>query len=113
MKAEERILLDLTMTVRKKQYDLKVNIFNTKCSLNVMAKGNTPQKKFKVLEDFTAGEFFARVIIPKVVELLSSKLDITAMNELCQKQALMGQKMNKANVCTYCEKDTKDKNFFK
>ena len=35
------------------------------------------------------------------------------MNELCRKQALLGQKMTKSTICTYCEKDTKDKNFFK
>ena len=113
MKAEERILLDLTMSVKKKQYDLKVIIFNTKCSLNVIAKGNTPQKKMRTLEDFTAGEYFARVIMPRVVEYLSAQLDISAMNDLCRKQALMGQKLAKSNICIHCEKENKDNNFFK
>ena len=112
-KAEERILLDLTMTVNKKQYDLKVKIYNTQCSLDVVARGNSPQKKFKALGDFTGGEYFARVIVPKLVQLLASKLDIKAINELCRLQATLGLKNSTSSVCIGCEKETKDKNFFK
>jgi hypothetical protein len=64
-----------------------------------MAKGNTPQKKFKDLDDLSAGEYFVKQIIPKVVEFLSTKLDIVKMNELCRKQALLGQAAFNSNLC--------------
>ena len=110
-KAEERVIVDLTMIVKKKQYDLKVHIYNTRCSLDVVAKGNTPQRKFKALDDQTAGEYFVKQIVPKVVEFLASKLDIKKMNELCRKQALLGHAATKSTVCVYCDKDNKDKIF--
>lgn len=81
--------------------------------MDVKAKGNNPGKKFEVLNDFTPGEYFARVLIPKIVDILSSKLDIRKMNDICRQQALLGQKLSKADVCVICKKDNKDKNFLK
>ena len=76
-------------------------------------KGNNPHKKFKALDDFTAGDYFAKIIAPKVVDFLASKLNINQMNDLCRNQALLGHTLTTSKVCAYCEKDTKDKNFFK
>ena len=111
--AEERFLLDITMIVKKKPYEVKVIFYNTRCSLTAIGKGGNPQKKVKALDDQTVGEYFVKHLVPKVVDFLSSKLDIKQLNELCRKQALLGQTATQSSVCIYCEKYNKDKNVFK
>ena len=82
--------------------------------LDAIAKGDSPQKKFKDLDDLTAGEYFVKFLVPKVVELLASKLDIKQMNDLCRKQAMLGlATTTKTDTCAQCKKDNTDKNYFK
>ena len=85
LNAEETVLLDLKMFVNQKEHDLKIKIYNTKCSMDIGAKGSNPEKKFEHLENFTAGEYFARKVIPEFVKTLSNKLNIEKLNEECRK----------------------------
>ena len=103
------------MIVTNHIHDLKIKIYNTKCSMDIGAKGNNPEKKFEHLGDFTAAEYFARRMIPEFVTNLSNNLNIRELNETCRKLAFLGKqnKEKSSNVCIYCEKVNKDNNIWK
>ena len=113
--AEETVLLDLKIVVSGNEHEVKAKIYNTKCSMDVEAKGTSPENKFKHLGNFTVGEYFARKIIPEFVDNISLRLNIKMINEECRKLALKGLKEidKSVNVCLVCAKESKDKNFLK
>ena len=57
--AEERICLDLKMTVKDIERKVKLKVHNTKCSLDVQECGDSYSKKYSHLGNMTVGEYFA------------------------------------------------------
>ena len=110
--AQERICLDLQMTVGDKKHDVKIKVHNTKCSLDVQGFHDAKSKRFEHLFDLTVGEYFANHVITKIVARINSSFDISKLNTLLRSLATDGKNAAKAKPtkkqCKLCEKDTKN-----
>ena len=63
-------------------HDLKVKVYNTTCALDVQGVKDEVHKVIEHLGNRTVGEYFANIIIPKVVEYIEQNVNIKALNEL-------------------------------
>ena len=96
--AEERICLDLSMKVQGTEHDVKIKVYNTRCSLDVQGFHDDYSKRFDHLQNLTVGEFFAEHIITKVVEKISKNVDIIKLNDYIRSLATEGKKAAKARA---------------
>ena len=102
--AEERYSLDLKFIENDKQYTVQVTIFNTNCTMGVKSVGNTAHE---IIKDQTVAEYFVKMVIFEVSEVIKTKVNVTKINEQCRKLAMLGMEMqNKPqNLCYGCTKD--------
>ena len=111
--ALERICIDLQMKVNHKTYDIKLKIYNTKCSIDVARQKGTLNERIENLFNLTVGEYFAMHVIAKIVEKINQSFDITKLNMHLKKLANEGKKAAKTKAsnkkhCKECKKDVKN-----
>ena len=99
--AQERFCLDMSMNVNDHTHQLKIKVYNTACALDAQGTGDQVHTIFEHLENKTVGEYFANVVMPKVVEFISDKLDIKALNEKYLKLAREGVKLTRKSKINY------------
>ena len=100
-KAEERALLDLKFFHDAKEYEVKVHVYNTQCSIGIDSK--TMKKE---TENVSIAEFFVKSILSKTVDILTSKLNIDELNEYCRELSNLGIKasIKGLNTCNKCSR---------
>ena len=106
--AEERFCLDMCMVVGDHSHDLKVKVYNTTCALDVQVVKDEVHKVVEHLRNKTVGEYFANIIIPKVVEYIEKNVNIKALNELYMKLARDGYNNTKKTkpTCPSCKSNS-------
>ena len=110
--ALDRICLDLQMRVGDKIHNVKLKVYNTKCSMDVARQRGTLKERFDHLHNLTVGDYFASHIISKIVEKIDKSFDISKLNMYLKKLANEGKKSAKTKVankkcCKECKKDVK------
>ena len=96
--AEERICLDLTMKVHGNKHDVKVKVYNTRCSLDVQGFHGDYTKRYDHLNNLTVGEYFAKHVIFSVVEKINKTVDIKKLNNHLRVLAIEGKKAAKTKA---------------
>ena len=109
--ALDRVCLDLRMIVGDHNYDVKVKVHNTKCSLDVSGFHGEVAKRHPLLNNLTVGEYFAEHILTSMVEKINTNVNITELNDKLRELATEGKKAAKSKTakkqCKKCEKDLK------
>ena len=95
------------MVVNGNEHEVKTKIYNTKCSMDIGAKGTNPENKYEHLGDITVAKHFAKKVIPLCVENISAKLNMYQINEECRKLALMGMQTKHQTFVYFVLKKTK------
>ena len=83
-KAEERALMDLKFLHCSIEYEVKIHVYNTKCSIGVDSKTTETE-----IENSSIAEFFVKSVISKTVDILTSKLNIEEINKQCWKLSIL------------------------
>ena len=106
--ALERICLDMEMTVAGHKHDVKMEIHNTKYSLDIQGFHETVEQKHVHLNNQTVGEYFAKNFLSPIFTKLERKVDISKLNNYLRNLAKEGKKANKikgSDKCSKCEKE--------
>ena len=106
--AEERMLLDIKITIHGKDHFLKMKVYNTTCAMDFQAVKHDIDKRFDHLNGLTVGEFFAQKVV-EIANILCKKIDIEKLNSYIKQLALEGKnafKINKKCAKFDCPKDT-------
>ena len=99
------------MKVEGNKHDVKIKVYNTKCSLDVQGFHGDYAKRFEHLHNLTVGEYFAKHVICRVVDKINKTVDINKLNNHLRVLAIEGKKAVKTKAakkhCKVCNKDLK------
>ena len=107
--AEERMLLDLKVTIKDQDHFIKMKVYNTTCGMDFQALKHNTDKKFDHLDGLTVGEYFTQTIVVDIAKTISKKVDIEKLNNHIKKLAIEGRDAAKTvKKCSKfdCTKDT-------
>ena len=103
--AEARVCADVSFEVAGKKSNMKIKVYNTKCSMDFQGTKDSSGARFQHLENKSVGEYFAEIIIPKVVKILGDEVDLEKLNREQEKLASAGVLSTEELTCNECDSD--------